>query len=437
MKREMPVFSTFCVYLTEVIALCNIYNFFTIEQGKPTPLELWPWLLLAMGTFLVLHLFLKQDRPLYQVCLVAAVCFFITLVVMSLFFIRENSWVAWGFAWGLFAISAVRASMLNLQVCDVNTVLLLCEIPALGVAFLIWVAEGGVLYLPTYYLVFTIGMLVITLLSLTLARICAVGGDGGGEKNLAALGATAVSLGAIGLLASGIAKISAAGASATVSTTTSLIAWIYNLIASVLSAIWNWFASFFPEVESQPLDLTVEDIQAALETAEESGGNQGGVVFLIIVLTVLILGALIWLFVRYRNLKLSRHKKRLRYTRPRQVVEHVSLWARWKAFWRRRYEAIAFSVRVMTHRNTPQGAAIMLAKIGSSRGHGKAVGESYYHYLHRLAPLCQDQDATVAQTMVELAEILNATLYAPCKTEKTLRPKAYRAMRQAVAQLAR
>lgn len=432
MKQPLPLFALVALHLTETVSLCNLYLFFmcTADKGYGY-MELWPWMLLSLATFFILHFYLRPGRSLGAFAPVCLACFAITALVMSLWFIHVEGILAWIGAWFFLAITTLRACLLNLDGSDTNGVLLHCELPALGIVLLLWLSEGQVFYFPPYYMVCTLLCLGLCLLALTLTRMNTAGGAGDGNQ-ATALGTTALCLGVMTLITGLVAHLTQGYISATVSRGKDLALRLITTLGTGLQAFFLWLISLFPAGEEAPLELIPEETQEIADVATTGEINSALLLLLAGLCVGLILLALCWVLFRLRRLRLRRLSPNATYRRPAHQEKRGGFWTGILAFFRQKWGQFRFTLRVLLKRNTPQGCGILLAQIGEKRGVLRGVGESYPHYLRRLAPLCDPQ---AGQNLAQLAQVLEHHLYAPQIPTTPLPHQAYAQMRRAVRQL--
>lgn len=441
MNRTLPTFVSVSLYLTEVTAMCNWYIFFSSTQANGYGyMSLWAWLGLSLLVYAVVHQFLKQERPLPHVVALGGICFFITAIVMSLWFIHVTSWLAWGFAWAALAFSVVRGCVYNLHGCQAQGVLLGCELPLMGLALMLWFQEGGVYHLPDGYALATVAILFVNFMALIIVRMHTHVDSAHGRDwlNGGALATLGICFGGIALLAVGFVHFATGLASTTVSKTSSLIAWIWDTIWGLITAFFLWLVSLFPETEAVPYELEAVDTTQLMEdVAAMEEPNYAALVVAGILVVVAIVGGLLWMLYKFRKLQLGKHRLHIAYKRPQQKVSKRSLWDHFKAFCLARYQAFSFACAIFFKRNTPQGAVLMMAKMAKPRGAGKAPGESYGQYLARLGALCQTHAPDAMPLFAQLSQMLDVALYAPHPPKDTLAVEDYRAMRKAVSKLHR
>lgn len=433
MKKSLPIYATLAVYLTEVTGLCNLYLFFANTRvGTGAYVELWPWLLLSLATFLGMTLFLRQPRPLTHVVAFGVVSFVITFGVMGTRFVYASGVSPWVFAGLFFAITTGRGCFIPLERgCDVGMVILHCELPAVGIGIMLLVDAASDFYLPPYFIICAVALLILNLLFMTVARLY---GDGGGEgKDGAALGAILLCFGGLGAVAVMAMKFATATMSATVSHTSTALMGVLGYLYRGMVAFFTWLASFAGEMESDVVELAPVEAAVVEETAMLSEVEYSIYPFVIALGVLLLCGALILIF-KFRKVKLGKTEKPITYKRPLQRVEKISLLARFKAFLRGKYDAVKFAIAIRWKRHTPQGAVLLMAHIGKKRGVEKGCGESYASYLARLQALCPPEEGG-REHMATLATILERTLYSPQGVQEKLSPKTYRAMRRAVAHI--
>ncbi|WP_409969560.1 hypothetical protein RFF05_06520 [Bengtsoniella intestinalis] len=436
MRKTLPLFSLLMAYLTEVTAFCNLMMFFaSTKANNYAYVEMWPWLALCAVYFLGLHLFLRGQRTLEQTVVVVIGSLVAILSVMSLLFIHVVTIVGWGFAWSLIAITVVRGAVLLLRGCDTHTVVLGCELPMFGIGFLLWMDACQVYYLPPYYIACTVGVLLLNLVGLSLARMYSINGANG-MNNGAVVGTAAMSFGAIGIVAALFVRFASVGAKTAVDKTTQFVTWLYNLMISAVTAILNWFLSLFPVSDYDAMDLELgESVSLAGEMEEMQELNAELLMAMVIVGFALVLLAILRLFFKLRKMRLSMKGHILPYHRPHQRVGKRSLWKRFLAFLQRCYQRLAFSVTLFFRRNTLQGTVLILLRLGKKRGLAKGVGESYGAYLHRLSTACAGVDAEVAQSMSQLATMLDATLYGGATDHGGFTAHQYEKMRHTLRKL--
>lgn len=434
----MPWLGIFTVYLTEVATLCNLFMFFSSTKANGySYVELWPWLLLASVTFFALRWFLKEPRPLAHVIGLSAGCGLVTLGVMSLWHIHVITMMGWGFAWLFITITIIRAPFLLLGNCTTQGVVLGCELPVVGIAFLLWMDACDVYALPPYYAVCTVVILLLNIASLSVVRMYSVGGT---QLNLNGVVTTVVvCFGALGGLAVAFVHFAGAGAAATVRNTSLAITWIYTTILSAIVAFVTWLASLIPTSDAGAIEMEAMETMTLEMEAEELAEIDPRILMVLSVLVlVLVLYGLLVLFLKVRAWKVKVGRQVVAYHRPTQVVERISLWRRLRDFFKRLYKRCAFQVAVFIKRNTPQGAVIVLSRIGKTRGIARDVGESYGHYLRRLSALCHSVDANASALLETLAEQLNVALYSPQGVvAMPLRQRDYQCMRRGVKKVAR
>lgn len=425
----VPMFALVSVYATQVIGLCNFYMFFSSTKANNYAyIELWPWLVLAFASFFVLHWFLKTPRALPQVITATALCCVVTLAVMSLWFIHVSTSMGWIFAWGMLASSIIQACLLHLNGCSPHSVLLCCELPVIGILFLLWMHEGTVYYLPGYYLVCTLVALLASFLSLGLMKMQSPTGQNDGNRPAATATAMACFV-AMGALACGFVSFASATASSAVSNVSTLINWLWDSILTAINNFFIWLASLFP-VSSEAVEWEMEATQVNPEDYEEITALDPSIIMALGALTIIaIVVWLMWLVFKFRKFKLHRIEVQARYRRPQKAKKTVSIWARFKAFCKAIVSRIAFSIRLFCKRNTPQGAVIVLSKLGRYRGYGRHHTESYHSYLTRLQTICHDP------RLQTLSTALDGTLYGADTTACSLTPKDYRQLRKAVRAL--
>lgn len=433
MKKSLPLFSLITVYLTQVITMCNLYMFFmSTENYNFQSIELWPWVLLSLVTFIILHLFLRTPRPLPQVIILTVVCFLISIVIMAMFFIHVVGFFAWFFAIGFIAFTFGLALNLNLQDADTLTVLRWCELPVMGIVLLLWLSVSPLYYFPPYYLGLAVVMLILNFIALTMTRMNNTSYKNRGDR-ISAISAVSLCLVSLGALACGFVYFASSFASKTVATTSSAISWITGLISSTISAFFAWFVSLFPEAEEYASEIDYTATEEMLGASEGiSLPTSDDMTAVLILGTILAVCLLVFVVFKLRKSKLSVGKIKLGYKRPQQTSEKVSFLKKFKEFLHRIYSNLRFKITVFLKRNTPCGAVIMLAKIGRLHGVSKNVGESYHSYLLRLAPLVDDSAKLPLET---LAAIIDSSLYAPQKLDKKLSHKDYKIMRHAVARI--
>lgn len=435
MKKNLPLFPAVAVLLTHTTAACNMHTFFSCTASNDYAyIELWPWVLLTLASFFILHFFLKQERPLGQLAVVIATCFAVTVAVMSLFFIHVEGVVAWLTAWAFLAYTMLRACTLNLGEGDAQTVLLCCELPVMGIPLLLWVRTSEVCNIPTYYISSAIFVLLLSFIALTSIRM-EHANDATHAQKLTAIGTTTLCFGVIGAVCYGFIQFAATYMATAVSATSALLMRICTAIFAALNAFLLWFVSLFPAGEMEALDAVPAETVAVADTSVSEEMNTTVLIFMAIALALLILGAVIWLIFRFRKVAFRNVQGRANvYRRPRQVVERVSLWARFVAFVQRKYHRLRFWLTVLYKRNTPQGAVILLSHLGKKRGMAQQTGESYRKYLLRLAAQCTADDK--AQHLLHtLADTLDQTLYAPTSTAQGLCAKEYRYLRKTARKL--
>lgn len=433
MKKSLPSFTMLALCITETIAICNFYVFFSsTENYNYSYIELWPWLVLVIGTFFLFNVFLRNERELAHVVLLCVLCCVISIAIMSLYFIHIDGIIAWAIAWAFIGGTIVRSCLINFNTSDINSVITHCEVPSIGIAFLLAISATDFYYMPPYYIVLAVAALVFNVLALTVARIHEIGGSGEARHGSAIIAAT-VCISVIAMVSSVIARLTSGIASSAVTTTTLGISWIFSTIGKLLTAFWLWFASLFPEAEVIPMETETADAVVSAESGAMDVISSGALGTLAIIMAASVLCLLLWLFFKFRKKGLRRQKIKLTYKRPKQVVEKISLWRRFLAFVRARYRKLVFEITVRSKKNTPEGAVIMLAKIGKKHGAAKENGESYHAYLKRLIPLCRDEDAKAVVALESLSEIIDSRLYAPMKTTQKLSAKEYRRMRSAVS----
>lgn len=436
MKKTLPIFSILMVYLTEVAAYCNLMMFFSSTKANNYAyVEMWPWLALCTLFFLGLHWFLQGQRTLEQMVAVVAVSTVGILVIMSLLYIHVVTLLGWGFAWSLIAISVIRGAFLLLRGCDTHLVLLGCELPLAGIGFLLWMDACQVYYLPPYYIVCTMAVLLLNLVGLSLARMYSINGAGG-MNNGAVVTTATVSFGVLGGISALFVRFAAGSASATVGKTAELMGWVYTWVTTVLMAILNWFLSLFPVPEYDSMDMESQESYAAdLNMEEMQEMNPQVLVIAGLVVVAVIVFFIVRLFLKMRKLRMTMKGRTVQYHRPHQRVEKQSLWKRFLAFLRRCYGRVAFSVAVFCKRNTPQGTMLVLLRLGKQRGLAKETGESYGGYLNRLSQACHSVDPHGAELMQGLAVTLDGALYGAEPVQATFTVGQYRTMRHTLQKL--
>lgn len=435
MQYRLPPFTTTALYLTEVTALCNFYVFFAgVEAYGYGYIALLPWLALSLVVFTFIHWYVQQERSLGQVVAVGAVCCLVMSVVMSLWFIHAHTVWSWIFAWLFMGISVARACVFNTTKMGLGATLTHCELPIIGIGFLLFMTSGAVFVLPAYQIEVTIAVLLVSILALAVTKMQVAGGYGVlGDK--AALATILACFAVMGGLAYGFVQLLASRVANTAYALTQLVSRCIAFVFSLIEAAFLWWASLFPETSGESFDMAAtEAVEMMEEVAEEEPSALAMLILMVIGAAVILMG-LVWLLGLLRKVRIKRRRLQLRYTRPQQRVERGSLWKRFCAFIRRVWGNLSFHYRLLRQRNTPKGCALWLSLLGKRRGVAKAVGESYYAYLNRLAVLCAPLHQEGAQAMTQLAIVLNNTLYAPQSTPQTLPPKHYALMRKTLGQL--
>lgn len=435
MNKTVPLFSVYAVYLTEVVAYCNLFMFFvstpTYNYGR---IELWAWLGLVTAVFYGLHWYLQGQRSVTAVTVVTVLWVVAGIGVMSLGFIHVGSWSVWLAAWIIVAISIVRAPFYLLKDCSTYTVLLGCELPVVGICFLLWMHSAQVYYLPTYYIVCTFGVLAMNLLGLAMARMYSVTGA---VKDKGPMVTTiGLCLGVIGGFCYGFVHLASGFATTAVEKTTAFVTWLYVTITSIIWAFFVWIDSLFPVPQYESTSTGYTELEVAESDLPEAA--ELNKTALMVVVTLLILagvGLLLHMFWTVRKRKLTTKGLKNRYQRPTQKVDRLAFWRHLKQMLKKAWQHLVYQVKIFTRRNTPQGAVIVLGKIGRTRGVGRSAGESYGAYLLRLADLCTPFDPSAGQSLRKLASILDNTLYGGGVQNQSLSVREYENMRYAVAKI--
>ncbi len=431
----MPTLVTISVYLTETVALCNIYMFlYSTQDNGYGAMELWPWLVLSLLTFWGMHWLTSGGCSLQQLVCAGVVCFGVSGGVMAGWFIQSEEIFPWIVALFFLAVTTLRGCMLNLDLCSIDTVLNHCELPAMGVAFLLWMAEGGVFYLPAYYLIVSLVVLGVNILALSLARAEMVGGVVG-EGIGGAQATTALCLVGVGGLAALYTKFVAEMAATAVATTTSFIAWLATEIYTAYANFMGWLLSLASTEGVEMPVMENEEITEILEVEMAEMGDTSILAVIGVVALVLACLALIQLFLRFRRMKLSRETGEIKYKRPEIKRKRFGFWRNILSFIQKKYSALRFFIWAHFHRNTPQGALVLLENLGEKRGVPRGRGESYRSYLERLHAQCVTQNVEGAEGLTELAEALDVALYSDKPTQSGPTSATYRAIRRAVAGL--
>lgn len=408
------------IYMTEVVGLCNFYTFFASrEEYNYARIEMLPWLLLSLLFFGCLHLFLQKERPLGQIIIVSIASYFITVVIMSLFFIHVTGIIAWMITWVFLGITIIRAAMIQLEDCDLKSVLVRCELPALGIAFLLCLNTSEIYYFPPYYMALTIAVFLFNLIALTITRMNSLGAT-------ASVSTTTLCILAVGVIATAIAYFTTTLAATVVAKTSAVISWLSNWIYTTIAQFFSWFFSLFPDVEYQAESM--EAAQAtSTEMAEMAEISSSNITAFLICITIAIVCFVLWLLYKFR--KILFHKRTISrvYQRPQQVTEKIKFFSRIKTWLNHLFKKLQFELILISKQNTPEGSAIILSRIGKKRGVKKQEGESYHSYLNRLAPLCN-------QTVLleKLANIIDDNLYATIKTSENLSAKEHRLLKKSI-----
>lgn len=426
MKKTLPLFTKTAIYMTEVVGMCNFYTFFASrEEYNYACIEMLPWLLLSLATFFVVHIFLKKERPLSQVVTLSIISFLITVVIMSVFFIHVTGIIAWIITWVFLGISTIRATMLNLEDSDLKSVLVRCELPALGIALLFCLNTSTIYYFPAYYMPLTLVVLLLNLLALTITRMHTLGASDE-SKSSSAIATAIICLLTIGGVSITIAYFTASIAAITVEKTTTAISWLSSTLYSIVTGFFTWLFSLFPETEYHNGEMEpVTYATTELGDMAEISTNAFTITLVCIAIAVVIL--ILGLLFKFRNLKLGKKRIQRTYQRPQQVTEKIALLTRIKAFIITQLQRIYFEFTVISKRNTPEGAVILLSRIGKKHGVVKQKGESYHNYLHRLRPFCRE-----TQLLEELSSIIDQNLYGKDEKNKNLTIKGHKTLRKII-----
>lgn len=440
MNKSLPTFVPVSLFLTEIAAMYNWHLFFfSTETNGYGYIDLWPWLLLSLAAYGVVHSFLRRPRELMQVVILGGVCCLVTTLVMSLAFIHVTGTSAWVTSLIGVIFCSIRGTMHALHGCEPQGVQLGCELPLIGMALMLWLHEGGVYQLPPYGVVTTLAILFFNFLALVIVRMHGSGTQTHQRpwRSGGVLVTLAVCFAGLLALASAFTQFASGFAARTVSQTSNAILWLWTWVTDGINRFFAWLASLFPPAEAVPYEMEAMDMTMLEEMETMGEADYTALIIAGIGIAIAIIGALIWLVYQFRKLKMGRLHQRIGYKRPHQSVDKQSIWKRLRTFFLVKYHAFVFEWTVFFKRNTPQGAVLTLAKIGKTRGAGQQPGESYGHYIARLAQLCHGHAPQVEPSMMRLGAILDEALYSDQPPKQTLCVGDYRAMRKAVSKLQR
>lgn len=437
MNKHSDTFPRLTVYLCQVAALCNLFLFFiSTEANGYQSIQMLPWLLLSTALFLMLHRS-KNSRPLGQIALMAVAGFVVTGLVMSLWFVHVEGFGTLVAAWVFFAITTALGSATHFTPCSVHQVLLGCELHAMGIALLLWLSEGGVFFLPSEALISTFTVVLLNLIALISMRVGSCGGDWRGQQAISATATLLLVLfqGGFALL---VVRFTIGVATAAVSGVTTATRWVGTGLATLITQFFAWLASLIPSPDLQSEAIYEGQEIISVESMEEMTELDPRILILLaVIIGAIALCFVLWLLFKFRHWRLPSLSLN---SEPAPEVTRTRtspLWELLKSLFLAQWAKIQFLHALLTHRNTPQGAVILLSRVGGSRGLSRQQGESYGNYLARLAPLCTEKNPAVAQSLAALSTSLDSALYGTHQGENPLSPADYGRMLRVIARLPR
>lgn len=449
MKQTLSLFSAFALSLSQTAALCNLYLFFgTTQSTQPSTIAFWPWLGCSALSLLMLHLFLRKERTVTQIASLGCGCTAVTCLVMLVFFTEANGVFAWVCAVAFLLITSVTVCVTPLGAFHPQSLLLCCELPAIGIGLLLIFAQSGVLAYPADYAAGTLALFLFSLLALATAKYDTATTPQERGKQAAALATTLTCFAGLGAVCAAYVAFASAGAAQTVARGAAVVSAACTMLLQGLNAFLTWLFALFPAYEGSLPDSEMGSVSISASGGGGSTGSGAAAAVALGILCLLALAGAVWLFWQNRGKRLQAHSKPVQYQRPTTTQIKPSFWQRLWAAMLQKWDALCLAMRLMHLRNTPSGAAILLAQIGAKRGCAKKDSESYAAYLARLATLYGASDPAAAQNFARLSAMLSRALYAPphsaqhgnaappqgkCPHPENLSAKEHRHLRRCIA----
>ena len=389
------VFYRVSMLLSTVTAFSITLAFFS--AGRSLLDACYPlWCAASLLCLLTLSLLLRRERPL-SLLLGTEIGFFLAQAALS--FLLFGRWASWGgvfismLAWAggyllLFSIATKPATPQML----VNHF----DADVLVLVLAVLLASGGTL--PVRYSAYAGAAALLSLFSLMLCRMPGAGKEGAsGARALLAAGSLAIALaaGVIAWLASGGIR---AGLVGLWNAFLSLLRWLAHIGGQIL----DWLFSLFPAGEEEAVQWMEQDSVTLGTAAEETSENGFGLIVLGILLAAAVLAALIWLFRRRGHVRFRLPQGKAAVRRSRRRRKPVL-----RPWLQRLKKGLLYRLRVLTRRNTAQGAYARLELAYARRRRGRKKGESCREFLLRAALDCP----SAREDLQKLADALDAELY--------------------------
>ena len=362
--------------------MASLFAFFgTTQEEYPAEIQLFPWLVWALASCIVVHCFTARERSLSSVILLGMGLFAVGAGILLPFYSSLKGLLSWSFGVLFLACSAMRVTWVNTVPIQENRHVRYVEAAVLCTsAFLL--LQAGEIVLPPIYNTCMLFSVFVTF----LVNICARVADRDGTSRSLSRLQGAVVLGVLSVVILVLLGLFATFGSFPLQQgliqMLNLLWTAIGIVTGVLGRFFSWLISLLPDQE--PAEMTLE-MQQGFELPEAQESPLAALPPWSIPVALLVAGLLgcIAAIVLLRKTKLSGRRLRRR--------THLSVHRIRPAFLtaiRRLLQAagacIRFEWRAMRLRNTPQGMLVWLERWGMHRKLRRKPGETHRAYLQRL-----------------------------------------------------
>lgn len=394
-KKNAGVFSAAVSLCADIVMLATLYWIFSytefdrvVDPGLPL------WLAFALAEYTAIRLFLRKERQIDHAAALCAGIYVLQCVVTLLLIPQLPTLMSTLFALLFWGITAAFAFMRAKDGIAQEKITLRFEgLILLGVAFLLIVQITGI---SSSYILTYLPAIVLCLAALLTSRTA------GSQQNQGSAWRGAVIIAGLVILMAALIGVFLLFASAPVG----------DIAAAVIGALWaalRWLGSMFTRFMSWLLSLlpTPEPVPMEGEAMEGTSVSNADTAMpileniplylLIATIAVAIIAVILWLVLHWgKKARISRISVGTqRRSRPKARASRTLL------------APIAFFLKYLAHRSTPEGWLIRCERWAARHRRGRGKGETPRAFLTRLAQL----SAEARPGLLALADTLDARFY--------------------------
>jgi hypothetical protein len=400
-EKTRSVFGTLVLIISDIAIIDMIYmvlgaNYYSAVTG----ISFLPGITVTVLTFMLYHLFLRSERTLPQAVTFLVVSYFVTVVILLVFFMHPPNIILTVLAIMFWCIPFWRIYFLTETPPTLDKFIARFGSITFSLLFvLVFVVETGAPY--TRILPCAISLF------LCLAALIAVRTAGSGADSSRGIRGVAVILAFLLLIGSIIAVFllfAAASFGMTIAAGAAALWHGIKYAGNMLLEFLIWLNSFLPELgegrapESEPMPFLGE-----ISDWGSPFVFLGATAFLIILCVIAALTAAVvaFLVIRFRGKKLGGRRMK-----KASAISRFKLRMRPEVT-KRFFNAVRFFIDSILFRNTPQGVFLRIERWGRLRRRGRAPGETPRNYLKRISyDVPQHKEA-----LTKLADALDAHWY--------------------------